>query len=593
MVVPQLEHGHRLDDRRQQEPAHDRFVAIGCLGHDRLEREPQGRHARAGSLRAPARQAVENEVDRSRRRRRDGGSSGRLGNLLDTGVGIDASGVHGRSERLEICLACQCRIECFEPSGGVEKERRTVAAAREDERDLRAQSLQQPALKLVQRSELGGREQRLGGLAASRLELGLRGGERARPASCRVRGQLGRSLQERGRGRDAAAAAGAVGRAFQLIGDRLVEPGCSVRAMPCAAIRILRGIRRFGQGAMHRLAFGHVCRPVHGRAHQRVAEAHAGTERDQLRRLGRRNRFGPDSESLGRAPQQRDVAHWLGRRCKDQLLGLGQQHFESPQEALLDVAGQRPCLRDAESARQLGGRQAAGQLHQRERIAARLGDDPVPDPLVEHPRQRGSENGARVAFCEPLDDELGETCEFIRLAGLANGEHHRDPLGEQASRHECQRLRGRAVEPLRVVDEAHQGTRLGRVGKQTQRRKGDQEVVRGSAVLHAERNPQRISLRVGDPVEAVEYRARTAGADQRREAPSRTAPLRLARHDTLPPPRRRSAATPSSRPLLRRAAPRPGSGRPARRPAGGPLPRTQRAGPASTICGAGGLPRSG
>ena len=251
VVVPQLEHGHRLDDRRQQEPAHDRLVAVERLGHDRLEREPERRHARAGSLRAPARQAVENEVDRSRRRGRDGGSSGRLGNLQDTGVGIDASGVHRRSERLEICLARQRGIERFEPSGGVEKERRTVAAAREDERDLRAQSLQQRALKLVQRSELGRREQRLGGLAASRLQLGLRGGERARAASCRVRGQLGRSLQERGRGRDAAAAPGAVGRAFQLIGDRLVEPGCSVRAMPCAAIRILLGIRRFGQRAMH------------------------------------------------------------------------------------------------------------------------------------------------------------------------------------------------------------------------------------------------------------------------------------------------------------------------------------------------------
>ena len=122
------------------------------------------------------------------------------------------------------------------------------------------------------------------------------------------------------------------------------------------------------------------------------------------------------------------------------------------------------------------------------------------------PGSAEASNGARVAVCEPLDEQLGETCELIRLAGLANGEHHRDPLGEQAPRHERQRLRGRAVEPLRVVDEAHQRTRLGRVGKQAQRRKGDQEVVRGSAVLHAERNPQRISLRVGDPVEAVEHR---------------------------------------------------------------------------------------
>ena len=230
-------------------------MTVECLGPDRLEGEPQWRDARAGSLGAPAGQAVENEVDRSRRRRRDGGSSGRLGNLLDTGVGIDASGVHRRSQRLEICLARQRGIECFEPSRGIEQERWTIAAAREDERDLRAQSLQQRALKLVQRSELGRREQRLGGLTASRVQLGLRGGERARSASCRVRGQLGRSFQERGRSCHAASAPRAIGRPFQLIGHRLVETGCSVGAMPCAAIRIFVGIRRFRQGAMHLLTF--------------------------------------------------------------------------------------------------------------------------------------------------------------------------------------------------------------------------------------------------------------------------------------------------------------------------------------------------
>ena len=72
VVVPELEHRHRLDDRRQQQPAHDLPVIVERLVPDRLEREPERRHARAGSLRAPARQAVEHEVDRSRRRRRDG-----------------------------------------------------------------------------------------------------------------------------------------------------------------------------------------------------------------------------------------------------------------------------------------------------------------------------------------------------------------------------------------------------------------------------------------------------------------------------------------------------------------------------------------
>ena len=237
-----------------------------------------------------------------------------------------------------------------------------------------------------------------------------------------------------------------------------------------------------------------------------MPEAHPGAERDQLGRLGRRNRFSPEPESLGRPPQQRDVAHRFGRRREYQLLGLGRERFESPQEAPLDLARQRPCVWKAESARQLGRRQAAGQLHQRERIAARLGDDPVPDPLVEYSRQRRGKQRARIAVCDPFDDQLRQTGELTGVVGLADGEHHRDPLGEQAPCHERQRLRGRAIEPLRVVDEAHQRTRLGRIGQQTQCRQGDQEVVRGPAFLQAERHPQSISLGARDPVEAVEDR---------------------------------------------------------------------------------------
>ena len=151
--------------------------------------------------------SVQRRASPSRTRSIDRGGCGAAGAARaasatsHTGVGVGASGVHGRSERLEVGLARQRGIERFEPSGGIEKERRSVAAAREDERDLRAQSLQPGALKLVQRGDLGGRQQRLGGLAASRLELGLRGGERPRAASA------GSGVSSAARSRNAAAAA--------------------------------------------------------------------------------------------------------------------------------------------------------------------------------------------------------------------------------------------------------------------------------------------------------------------------------------------------------------------------------------------------
>jgi hypothetical protein len=97
-----------------------------------------------------------------------------------------------------------------------------------------------------------------------------------------------------------------------------------------------------------------------------------------------------------------------------------------------------------------------GQLQQRERVAAGLGQDPVPDPLVDHPRQRGRQQRARVVVSDPLDAQLRQAVEVAGVTGLADGEHHGDPLRQQPARDEGQRLRGRAIEPLRVVDEAHQ-----------------------------------------------------------------------------------------------------------------------------------------
>ena len=511
-------------------------MIVERLVADRLEREPERRHARGGAFRAPARQAVEHEVDRSRRRGRRRRGPGRLRGLESTGVRVEAAGVHGGSECLEVGLARQRGVERLEPFGGLDEQCGSVAAAREDEREMRAQQLQPRSLKLVERGQLGGRQERLGGLATPGGQLGLRGGERASPSPCRVRGQLGCSLEEGGRGGDAAPALGAVGRALQLVGDRLVETGGCVCAMPCAAIRIYLGVGRLRQRAMHLLAFGHGCRPVDRRAHEWMAKAHPGPERDQLCRLGRRDGVGPDPESLGRPPQQCDVADRLGRRGEQQPLGPRRERFEAPEEALLDLAGQRPRVGKAEAARQLGGREAAGQLDQRERVAARLGDDPVADPLVEHPGQRRREQRTRVVVPDPLDGQLRQTGEPIRVARLADGEHHRDPLCEQAPRHERERLRGRAIEPLHIVDQAHQRLRLGRLGQEAQHRERDEEVIRSGPFLQPEGDPQRLLLRAGQPVEAAEH-----GSAQLMQARERELHLRLDARRSHDAARRRAA----------------------------------------------------
>jgi len=77
------------------------------------------------------------------------------------------------------------------------------------------------------------------------VELGLRGLEQAPDAHGRVRRQLGRTLQERGRRGQPAAALRAVGGACQLGGHRFVRRRGRVRVVPGTAVRVQLGVGRF------------------------------------------------------------------------------------------------------------------------------------------------------------------------------------------------------------------------------------------------------------------------------------------------------------------------------------------------------------
>jgi hypothetical protein len=105
-------------------------------------------------------------------------------------------------------------------------------------RDLRVQPLGPRALEFIERGEFRGRHQRLRRFRRAGLQLRLGGGERSSSPARGIGSQLGRSLQERGHGRNAAAAPGPVGRVFQLSGHRLVETGRRVGTMPGSPIGI-------------------------------------------------------------------------------------------------------------------------------------------------------------------------------------------------------------------------------------------------------------------------------------------------------------------------------------------------------------------
>jgi hypothetical protein len=71
---------------------------------------------------------------------------------------------------------------------------------------------------------------------------------------------------------------------------------------------------------------------------------------------------------------------------------------------------------------------------------------------------------------------------------------------------ESQGLRGRAIEPLLVVNQADQRLLRRHVGQQAQDGQADQEPVRCRPGADAERRPQRITLRSRQLIEVIEHR---------------------------------------------------------------------------------------
>ncbi len=279
--------------------------------------------------------------------------------------------------------------------------------------------------------------------------------------------------------------------------------------MPRSAIRVGFGIGRLGQRAMHVLAVSGARRAIGRRAHQRMTKPHPRTELDQPRRLGRRRRVRPDGEPLGHPPQQRHVPHRLGGRRQQQPLRRNRKRPDAPQETLLDLTRQRPRVRTPEPTGQLRRRQPPRQLQQGQRIAAGLGDDPVPDALVEPPGDRRIQKRTRIAVAQTPDHELRQPHQVVIARTerrSTHREHQRHPLRQQPPRDEGQRLRGDPIKPLSVVHDADQRLLLGHLGQQAEHRQPHQETVRRAPRTQTERDGQRITLRTGKATEMPHHR---------------------------------------------------------------------------------------
>ncbi|CNF68500.1 Uncharacterised protein [Mycobacterium tuberculosis] len=223
-------------------------------------------------------------------------------------------------------------------------------------------------------------------------------------------------------------------------------------------------------------------------------------------------------------PQQPGVAGRVGRGEQQQEARRRGQRLQLRYQAPLDTALQRHRPGEGEPA----GAERPGQLAQRERVAARLGDQPVADPPVEDAGRREAQQLAGVGVAQPLDGQPAQPSE--RLADRAHDEHDGDPLGVEAPGGERDGARRRLVEPLRVVDDAEQRTVLRGLGEQAQHREPDEQRAGRGGLAQAECRLDRLALRCGQPLGGAHHRAA-----QLLQSGVGELHLRLGRDDALDP----------------------------------------------------------
>jgi hypothetical protein len=131
----------------------------------------------------------------------------------------------------------------------------------------------------------------------------------------------------------------------------------------------------------------------------------------------------------------------------------------------------------------------------------------VGDAVVQPARDHRRQELPRLGIVKGLDQHLGQTGE--RIGRLPRGEQEGDGLRQQPARNEAQRLRRRAIQPLRIVDDTQKRALLRGLREEAQARQGHEKAVRRRAGTHPERDLERTALRSRKPSdEIVERRAR-------------------------------------------------------------------------------------
>jgi hypothetical protein len=103
------------------------------------------------------------------------------------------------------------------------------------------------------------------------------------------------------------------------------------------------------------------------------------------------------------------------------------------------------------------------------------------------------------------------------LARLARRKHQQHGLGQQASRHKRKRLRRGPIQPLSIVDDAHQRPVLRHVRHQGENGEADQKAIRWWPHVQAEHRLEGAALRVRQTIEPIEQRRKQLMHSRKRQ----------------------------------------------------------------------------
>ena len=222
--------------------------------------------------------------------------------------------------------------------------------------------------------------------------------------------------------------------------DRLVRTFGGRSTVPGLAVRISATGECIGEGQVDTPSLRVRGSLVDRRADQRVTHAHGGRVGDQ--------EAGPQGalEGIVGAPELRcgtsdhqQLAGVLCGRHEQPRLNLRWKRATPVEEGPLDPLGEVQLRRERGGALELRGGQLGRKLQERQRVAARLGDQSVDDVRARSISQAIFQEGARRLGAEPAQDDLLRTFGPERPPGTLTGrERHEDAIGIDPSRAEQQ-----------------------------------------------------------------------------------------------------------------------------------------------------------